>query len=83
MRRTLLLIFFGLWLTSCAALFAPTTELDRPDPETEESDGPGGATDYESTYMYSEKCRDLDSVQCTINITGGATVGQLHPAVID
>ena len=44
--------------------------MDRPDPETEETPGPNGTTDFVSTYTYSEKCSDLDSVQCTINITG-------------
>ncbi len=70
MKNTLLLILFGLFLTSCAALFTPPEEMERPDPETEENPGPGGTTDFVLTYTYGEKCRDLDSVQCTINISG-------------
>ena len=46
--------------------------MDRPDPELQETQGDGGITNYEATYTYSEKCKDLASVQCTLNITSQA-----------
>ena len=48
MKNTLLLILFGLSLTSCAALFAPPPEIDRSSTGTEESTAPDGTTDHES-----------------------------------
>ena len=47
MKNTLLLILFGLSLTSCAALFAPPPDIDRPNPDAQESPTAGGPSSYE------------------------------------
>ncbi len=49
MKNLLILILFGLYLTSCGAVFAPVSDTNRPEPGSEASDAHSGTTDQETS----------------------------------
>ena len=49
MKNLLMLILFGLYLTSCGAVFAPVTDTNRPEHRSEASAAHSGATDQETS----------------------------------
>ena len=59
-------------VAACGDQATDVTELETPDPTIVDNVVPGAPTEHTATYKYSEKCKDLASVQCTLNISSAA-----------